>query len=105
MAELRAHSSGQSPGGGGFSALAIASVVLGLVGLISCYYVYLAPLAVVAIAAGILAINKIKAQPGLQGRQLAYVGIGLGLLPLLITIAAFTYAIATGGGITHGALR
>ena len=88
------------PGGGGAGkteTLSVVSTVLGAVGLLSCCCVCLAPLPIAAIVTGILGLKKVNETPGLKGKELSYVGIGLGGFALLLTIASLIYNLATGG--------
>lgn len=78
--------------------MAIVSAVLGGVGLISCCCICLAPLPIAAIVTGIMGMKKINETPGLKGKELTYVGIGLGAFSLLLTIVAFIWNLVAGGG-------
>jgi hypothetical protein len=77
--------------------LAIVSTIAGVIGTLSCCCCILVPLPIAAIATGAIALNKIKADPNLKGKELAFVGIALGALVLLLTIASVIFNLVTGG--------
>jgi len=105
---------GQPPAGGGFGApqggpggeqktetLAIVSAIAGVLGLSSCCCVCIVPVPLVAIVTGILGMKKIGQDPGLKGKELAYVGIGLGGLTILLSIASVIFNLITSGSATY----
>jgi len=78
--------------------LAIVSVVTGALGLISCCCCFALPLPIAAIVTGGLGLSKINQEPGrFKGKELAYIGIGLGILAILITITLFIINLVGGG--------
>ena len=101
-------SQGFGPGGGGVApqkteTLAIVSAIAGVIGSLSCCCCLFVPLPIAAIATGAIGLNKIKADPNLKGKELAIVGIALGGLVLLLTIASIVFNLVTGGvdALTH----
>ena len=117
---------GAPPGGGGFGAppggfgtpanggegppqtetLAIVSVVTGAIGLFSCCCCLALPLPVAAIITGGLGLSKINQEPGrLKGKELAYIGIGLGILAVLVTLANVLINMVSGHGTMQPAWR
>lgn len=66
--------------------LAIVSIATGVAGLISCCCCFFLPLPLAAIVTGVLAMNKIKEDPTLKGKEMAIAGIAVGGLTLLITV-------------------
>ena len=95
---------GAPPAGGGGAGktetLAVVSTVLGAVSMLSCCCgLCLAPVSIAAIVTGILGLKKVNDTPGLKGKELSYVGIGLGAFSLLVAIALTIYSFATGGGV------
>ena len=108
---------GQPPGGFGTPAnggegppqtetLAIVSVVTGAIGLFSCCCCLALPLPVAAIITGGLGLSKINQEPGrLKGKELAYIGIGFGILAVLVTIAMVIINMVSGHGTMQPAWR
>lgn len=91
-----------APGEPSFDPLAIASVVTGVLGLISCCCCFLLPLPIAAIVTGALGLSKINEHPETsKGKELCYIGIGLGVLSLLITVAMFIINMINGGSMTQ----
>lgn len=83
--------SGQPPSQG----LAIGSMVCGILGLVGCcLWPISAPLAIVAIVLGFVAMGKVKADPSsFGGKGMAKAGVILGFLGLLAVAAVFSFAI------------
>lgn len=80
------------------SGLAIASMVCGIVGYLTCYFV--AILGIPAVICGHMALSQIKNSPvPMGGRGMAITGLVLGYLGIAITLGFITFfgiAIATG---------
>ncbi len=86
--------------------LAIVSVVTGVLGLISCCCCLAIPIPIAAIVTGGLGLSKINREPGrFKGKELAYIGIGLGILAILITITLVIIKMVGGGSIGQPAWR
>jgi hypothetical protein len=77
--------------------LAIGSLVTGLMGNISCFCCLAAPMPMLAIGLGIAALlNK----PDSNAKVIAIIGIALGALTMLVTLAWYALAIF-GGALRH----
>lgn len=80
------------------SGLAIASMVCGIVGICTCYFMIL--LAIPAVICGHMALSQINnSQAPMGGRGMAIAGLVLGYLEILITVGSGIFlgiAIATG---------
>lgn len=77
--------------------LAIVSVILGALSFANCCCCFSAPIPVAAIITGALGLNGIKGDPRYKGTELAYVGIALGVLNLVFSLAITAYQIFTAG--------
>jgi hypothetical protein len=79
---------------GGQKTLAVWSLVLGILSLF-CFGIVTGPIAIVL---GVMALNKEKNEPNLYsgGKGLAYGGIALGSIAVLLTVLFILIAIAGG---------
>jgi hypothetical protein len=83
------------PGGGGQQrTLAVVSLVLGILSLF-CFGIITGPIAIVL---GVMALNKEKNEPAVYGggKGMAYAGIALGAISVVLTILFILIAIAGG---------
>jgi len=92
------------PGAGGpkTNVLAIVSVVLSALGLplFCCCSFCASPLPLGGIICGALALNQINKDPQThKGKELAFVGIGIGALGLLLAIALGIYTAVSGAAV------
>jgi hypothetical protein len=72
----------------GTNGLAIASMVLGIVGVVLCCLWIPSILAVVF---GVIAINQIKANPTQAGRGMAVAGLVLGMVGVVLVVSLFAF--------------
>jgi hypothetical protein len=82
--------------------LSIISLVLSALGLplFCCCNVCASPLPIAGIVCGAIALSQINKDPQThKGKELAFAGIGVGALGLLLGLGLLIYAIATGGSV------
>jgi len=70
------------------SEFAIASLVMGIVSFVQIFGM---EKAIVAVVFGVLALKRISREETLQGKKLAYAGIILGALAIILTIVTLIY--------------
>ena len=71
------------------SGLAITSMVLGIVGLVLCWFIYIGlPAALLGVILGFIALNKVKAGTG-GGRGMAVTGIVCGFIAIGLVVVVF----------------
>jgi len=88
------------PGGPKTNTLALVSAALGLPAFFSCCCcsIFGLPLPIGAVVCGVLALKQINEDPeGQKGKELAYVGIGLGAFLILTSIALFIFNLVANG--------
>jgi len=77
--------------GGGSNGLAIAALVLGIIGLLLSWLIVPAILSILAIIFGFLGRSKAKNQPHVGGTGMAIAGLVTGIIGVLIAIAVFVF--------------
>ena len=79
--------------GGGTNGMAIAALVLGIIGLLLSWTVFLAILSVLAVIFGILGRNRAKREPHVGGGGMALAGLICGIIGVLIGLVVLGFSI------------
>ena len=76
--------------------LAVASLIIGVIGLLFsfCCGLFAIPFPIIALILGFMALNKIKSDPkNLKGKEMAIAGMALGGVTLFLVVIIFVFAV------------
>lgn len=77
--------------------MAVASLIMGILSVLFCCCCFGMPFNILSIIFGVLALNQIKNDPTQTGREMAIIGIALGVFSCLIALALTIFSLISGG--------